>query len=44
MQIARLSHLTRRKIAEELGISEATVKTHFNSILRKMKVGSKEGD
>lgn len=38
MQVARLSHLPRRKIAEELGLSEMTVKVHLRQVMLKMRV------
>lgn len=38
MQVVRLSHLPRRKIAEELGLSEMTVKVHLRQVMLKMRV------
>ena len=38
MQVATRSHLPRRKIAEQLGLSEMTVKVHLRKVMLKMRV------
>ncbi len=38
LQVASLSHLPRCKIAEQLGLSEMTVKVHLRKVLLKMRL------
>jgi DNA-binding CsgD family transcriptional regulator len=40
-EVAQLYHLPNEKIAEKLFISEATVKSHYKSIHKKMKIHSR---